>query len=690
LNFQSWLSNPAHGQWVVFLDDTDEQLTHSQLSKIFPASSLGRLIVSKRSKDDIHASGTTYLPIPRLTVGDACELFFSVYGQATDELVPAVSLLASTLNFHPSSIVFAAFYLRLNINISLDEYQRKLQALEMTAETYGSNASEVSLALSFTLDGLINVPARQLLELLIFLDTERITEEFLGLCRRATFPNSTGTVFACLSFHEFQPARQTLLSLALLDMRADDDGTFLTVPRCVAEYVLARLRQDRTRFQSAAHMALMLLNTVTSPHKLRTMDALNEVASLTGHHYLSLAKLIRSEHLQLDESLGNLGLILSLHYLRNAVKLGFGVSMARCFKGWVSRNRSLEGDGRIEPSLYDEVTQIPPIPVEIPPSLEVAQRLKIPISSALWDQIEKLTLVSAMSRAWFEIKEEVLARVRKSVRKFENEEKVEDQVDKGAHEAVLQAVQGAVGEYVRAVDNSGNVASEVVGHICRMVAHGLDEANLTPFSEAELITIISNTLGSKIFSLTNAVGRAWASVLVRQKQKIASMLESLAQQCVDPQSLPGTVKFTIEQFTNRDFRRYAQDIIEALWEALGAAGCWVATLIKTGIGLAIVSRSADSLSTHSGNSAYPIQDLVDSSMLLTVDAGLVALPNCRRNWEWTALIRKTMYYCLAAEQAKMCSETGNDADLVSCKAKLRSLQGNSEWSWFEQNGLVEG
>lgn len=689
LRMQLWLSNPAHGQWVVFLDDTPDQLTHSQLSKVFPASPLGRLIVSKRSRDGIHVSGMTYLPIPRLSVDDACELFFSVYGETTDELVPAVSLLASTLNFHPSSIVFAASHLRLNANKSLDEYLQKLQVLEVTAETYDSILSEVSLALSVTLDGLINTPARQLLELFIFLDTERITEEFLGSCRRATFPYSSGTMFACLSFHEFQPARQTLLSLALLDTRTDDDGTFLTVPRCVAEYVLARLRRDRTRFQSTAQMALVLLNTVTSPHRLRTMDTLNEVMSLNGPHYLSLTKLARSEHLQLDESFGNLGLLVSLHHLGKAAGRGFGVSLARCFKGWLSRNRNLTGDDRIEPSLYDEVTQIPPIPVEIPPSLEVAQRLKVPISSALWHQIEGLTMISALARAWFEIKEEVLARARKSVRKFENEERVEDQVDKGAHAAILQAVRGAVEEYVRTVENSGTVASEVLGRICRMAAHGLDEIKLTPFSEVELTTIISNALGNEIFGLTNAVGRAWASVLNRQKQKIASMVESLVQQCVDPQSLPGSVQFTIEQFSNRDFRHYVREIVEALWEAVGAAGCWIATLIKTGIGLAIVSRSADSLSPYPGNFAYPIQDLVDSCMMLIVDAGSVALRKCHRNCEWTALVRNTIYHCLAAEQAKMYSETRNDTGVLSWKAKLRSLQGDSEWSWFGQDDLVD-
>ncbi|GFF50521.1 hypothetical protein IFM46972_09065 [Aspergillus udagawae] len=159
---------------------------------------------------------------------------------------------------------------------------------------------------------------------------------------------------------------------------------------------------------------------------------------------------------------------------------------------------------------------------------------------------------------------------------------VEDRVDKAAHEAITGVVVGATNDYVRmaAEFGSGSGTLELPDLVARAVTYGLDDcANICAFSEDDLVSIISDAISSDMFSLTWLAGCAWASVLERQKLGMAVVLESLVQQSTRLEAPSDTARFTIEQFSKRDIQDYVGEIIEATWEAIDSARCWVAVII---------------------------------------------------------------------------------------------------------------
>lgn len=162
------------------------------------------------------------------------------------------------------------------------------------------------------------------------------------------------------------------------------------------------------------------------------------------------------------------------------------------------------------------------------------------------------------------------------------------------------------------------------------------------------------------------------------------MIESLAQQCVDPQDLPASVAFSIEQLSMKHIRRYVHEIVEATWEAVWAAGFWLAAQLKAAICLAMMTRSLDSHAPIVGSSVHAISSIVERCMELIVEAAEVTLPKRHRSWEWTALLRDTIQHCLKAEQAILYSGMRIDDDAMPWEQRLRLLQGDDLWGWFSR------
>ncbi|GIC86262.1 uncharacterized protein Aud_002630 [Aspergillus udagawae] len=571
-------------------------------------------------------------------------------------MVPAVSRLVEAVNFHPFGIALTASFLRLHAGQSVDDYYRELQQLKAKTSNHEGIPPEISIPLSIHLKSLENTPSGRLLTLFALIDADRITEKFLRVSQKAVPTSSRENRLSCFTSAEFQPAMTTLRSLSLLEKARDADGGYFKVPKCVGECVLHRLREDSANFQTAVETATAWLYSIIASNNINTVEALNIAVPLIGQHYISLSKHSCGRDLCPSQRFQYLGTLVSLYHLRKAASLGFMVCLKRSFRAWLLRNRELSGEDSIDPSLYDEIPPSIPHPNE-KTSLWQGTEAKVagPVSSVLWKNVEGLMIVSAISRAWFTIKEDMLAIARRSAGRYAGAkaDDVEDRVDKAAHEAITGVVVGATNDYVRmaAEFGSGSGTMELPDLVARAVTYGLDDcADIRAFSEDDLVSIISDAISSDMFSLTWLAGCAWASVLERQKHRMAVVLESLVQQSTNLEALSDTARFTIEQLSKRGIQDYVGEIIEATWEAIDSARCWVAVIIRQGLGLAMMSRMAKSAEPYSHENFGSLRVLVYDSMELLAGAFSVISSEYPPNWEWAALMRSIAHHFRAAEQ----------------------------------------
>jgi hypothetical protein len=424
-----------------------------------------------------------------------------------------------------------------------------------------------------------------------------------------------------------------------------------------------------------------------APRRLQTVNALKEVILVAGCHYIALRQHASTGDVCLGESFERPGVFVSLYHLREAASLGLNICMRRSLRGWLSKNRELTGEDYLDPSLYDEVWLLnQTVPGGIASSSQEAkERWKGPISSVFWTNVQSLMVVSAISRAWFTVKEDMLAIVRNSARSHADVEKMQDRVDSGAHTAIQQVVLRETKEYVRVAQESGSVASGILDCISGIVAHGLeDDTKLNTLSEDDLATTVSNALGNELFGLIYCAGCAWASVLEGMKHPLGVVLESLVQQCLDGDSLSENVRFMIEQLSGEDVQGRVREVAEVVWNAIGTARVWVAALIKSQMCLAMASGCIDSLGDFSGGPSLSIQNMLGGCMQLVCEGAALISPQCQQNWEWKAMLRDIVHHYVRAKQVIAYSTSKSDAFELPWNEKIHEME-QEEWYLFYQN-----
>ncbi|RDW86941.1 uncharacterized protein DSM5745_03583 [Aspergillus mulundensis] len=664
---QHWLSDPAHGRWLVFVDDLPDALQLSSIRKLFPQRPLGGLVISTSLAVCEALDGITYRLDPTLPPDEGLDVFSSVYGDASSEVLVAARGIVQAVNFHPLGILLSASYLRAYSNVSAEKYRQTLEKMSSQTGQQNDLPPEIALPLSMHLDALANTPSGYTLAVLSLLDTDRIEDKFLNALQ--TLEENTGPCAQWLSALTSPNLRQrikTLQSLFLIEGKRDVNGAFYEVPRYVTQYILQNLHLDHATFHLAAETAYTLLDSLAAPSRIDKLDILDEAIPPIERHYPALAQHICSLRMGINrepepESIGrfqNLGILIALYHLRKAARRGLDVCTTRSLRGWLTKNRTLSDEDLelIEPSLVDEV---PPCTLAISHAktsayqCDAEAKLAGPVSSVLWTNVEGLLVVSAMSRAWFTIKDGVLDAARAAQNRGyarEHAEEIEDAVDKAAHEAVMAVVGVEVREYVRAARATSSTSSfgsgsgvgsaspsrHALKHIVRLVPGSPDEsfcAEIREYSDDELATIVSDAMSHDIFGLTRLAGAAWASVLEKDGHRISTVVQSLVQQATNMEGLTKTARFTIEQLARGAVRVYVREIGDAIWEGVRCAGTWIAIMVRQALSLAMLKR----IQAGRGQGPDSVKAMVAGSAEM-LRQGVSAIPGeYLKNWEWRAL-----------------------------------------------------